>query len=82
MNVKLAAQVLSSTVGDVLSAFRSPKAKLLQYCQMIDKFFDIMNIRSKNEFRCDCKDFLQSFSSKDDHYLVWLEETFLQYFTD
>ena len=49
---------------------------------MIDKSFDIMNIRSTSEFRRDRKDFLQPFSSIDDHRLVWLEETFLQYFED
>ena len=48
MNVKLAAQVLSSTASQVLHNFGPPEAAgTAMFCSMMDKFFDIMNIRNK-----------------------------------
>lgn len=81
MNVKLAAQVLSSTVGNVLLSFGSRESVgTANYCLMIDKFFDIMNVRSTKEHIRDAKPFLTPFTSVDDHRFTWLTSTFLPYF--
>ena len=81
MNVRLAAQVLSSTVGNVLLSFGPPEAAgTAKFCLMMDSFFDIMNIRSTSEYKRDAKPFLAPFLSVDDHRFAWLETTFLPYF--
>ena len=50
MNVRLAAQILSSTVGKVLEAYGPPEASATaNFCSIMDKFFDIMNIRNTQE---------------------------------
>ena len=68
MNVRLASQILSSSVSNVLKSFGPPEAaETARYCSMIDKFFDIMNIRNTKEYRRDLKDFLQPFSVVDDN---------------
>ena len=47
MNVRLAAQVLSSTVSEVLLAYGPPEAaEAAHFCSLMDCFFDIMNIRN------------------------------------
>lgn len=54
MNVKLPAQVLSCTVSDVLKSFGPPEAAgTTKFCMMMDKFFDIMNIRNPNTYKSD-----------------------------
>ena len=48
MNVRLAAQVLSSTVSEVLLAYGPPEAaETAHFCSLMDCFFDIMNIRNE-----------------------------------
>ena len=81
MNVRLAAQVLSSTVSNVLSAYGPPEAAgTAKYCMMMDTFFDILNIRNSKESEHKRKPFLEPFTSINDHRFQWLEETFLSYF--
>ena len=47
MNVKLAAQILSSTVSKVLLKYVTPEsAGTAKLCSLMDMFFDIMNIRT------------------------------------
>ena len=47
MNVRLAAQVLSTTVSKVLSNYGpADAAGTAEFCLMFDKFFDNMNISS------------------------------------
>ena len=47
MNVRSAAQVLSTTVSKVLSNYGPPNAvKTAAFCLILDKFFDIMNVSS------------------------------------
>ena len=49
MNVRLAAQVLSTTVSKVLKEFApSYTAGTSKYCQYINKFFDCLNVRVPN----------------------------------
>ena len=52
MKVKLAAQVLSSTVSKVLLKYRPPEAAgTAKFCSLMDMFFDIMNIRDINSHK-------------------------------
>ena len=45
MRVNLAAQVLSETVGNVLNSLGPQEAeKTGQFCIMMDKFFDCLNV--------------------------------------
>ena len=49
MNVRLAAQVLSTTVSKVLKEFApSYTAGTSKYCQYINNFFDCLNVRVPN----------------------------------
>ena len=50
MRVNLAAQLLSETVGNVLNNFGPEEAEGTgQFCIMIDKFFDCLNVRNTKE---------------------------------
>ncbi|XP_065654860.1 uncharacterized protein LOC136081473 [Hydra vulgaris] len=83
MNVKLAAQVLSSTVSKVLLHYRPPEAEgTAKFCALMDSFFDVMNIRSLNGHKFDLKPNLAPFSSLNDDRFFWLQSVFLQYFKD
>lgn len=50
MRVRLAAQVLSETVGNVLNEFGPEEtAGTAKFCLMMDKFFDCLNVRNRTE---------------------------------
>ena len=54
--LKLAAQVLSFTVSNVLSNYASPdSAETAKFCSLMGTFFDIMNIRDVNSHKFDLK---------------------------
>ena len=74
MNVRLAAQVLSTTVSKVLSNYGpADVAGTAEFCLMFDRFFDIVNV---------LKPFNAPFSSIDDPWFSWLKNQFLKYFED
>ena len=51
MNVRLAAQVMSETVSNILLNYASPDcAETARFCGIVDKFFD-MNIRNLVEHK-------------------------------
>ena len=82
MNVKLAVQVLSSTVGNTMIQYGSPEfAETAKFCCTMDKFFDIVNSRNTTEYKTKSKPNLQPFYSPDDERLSWLVKDFPQYFT-
>ena len=82
MNVKLAAQVLSSTVGNTMTQYGSPEfTETAKFCCMMDSFFDIVNIRNTSEFETKSKPNLRPIYSPDDDRLSWLVNDFLGYFT-
>ena len=81
MNVRLAAQVLSSTVSKILLQYGPPEAKeTARYCEMMDSFFDIVNIRNTTEHLHKKKPNLKPISSPTDPRLSWLTTEFLGYF--
>ena len=50
LSVNLAAQVLSASVAAVLRPFGPPEAEgTSKYCEMVDGFFDCLNVRSTTE---------------------------------
>ena len=80
MNVKLAVQVLSSTVAQVLNNFGSKEtAATATFCGMMDQFFDCTNVRNTKEGGRKLKPFLQPYSSQDDIRFSWLKDVFLGY---
>ena len=80
MRVRLAAQVLSETVGKVLNSFGPPEAAgTAQFCIMMDKFFDCLNVKNTVEHTLKRKPFLKPYDSIDDERFAWLDD-FLSYF--
>jgi len=81
MNVRLAVQILSSSVAKVLSEYGAPEStETARFCLMMDSFFDIVNIRSKDEYIKKLKPNLEPISSVEDPRLSWLVKDFLGYF--
>ena len=84
-NVRLAAQVLSSTVSKVLLAHGPPKAaETACFCSLMNCFFDIMNIRNMQSHDFERKPMLVPFpfTSVNDPRFSWLRNVFLKYFQD
>ena len=83
MNVSLAAQVLSSSVAQALIAFGPVEAAgTAKFCNMMDQFFDCMNVRNTKEHILKIKPFLKPFSDVNDQRFDWLLNVFLKYFSD
>ena len=62
MNVRLAAQVLSETVGKVLLVTGCPEvAATANLCLMMDKFFYSVNVRNTEEHKIRLKSFLRPY---------------------
>ena len=77
---KVAAQVLSETVGNILNNFGAEEAaRTGKFCLMMDKFFDCLNVRNTKEHVSKRKLFLKPYEPSDDVRFVWLDE-FLNYF--
>ena len=67
MRVNLAAQVLSASVASVLKAFGPPEAAgTARLCEMVDQFFDCLNVRSLTEHQRKRKPFLAPYRSVQD----------------
>ena len=67
MNIKLAAQVLSSTVSKVLLKYGTPAAAgTAKFCSLMNMFFNMMNIRDKNSHKFELKPSLLPFSRVDE----------------
>ena len=80
MRVNLAAQVLSSTVATILSTFGPPDAAgTAKLCEMVDSFFDCLNVRSTTEHQRKRKPFLAPYTSTEDERFQWLKNEFLGY---
>ena len=78
--LKLPAQVLSETVGNVLNSFGPEEtAGTAKFCIMVDKSFDCLNVRTTTDHITKRKPFLKAYYSIDDASFEWLHE-FIQYF--
>ena len=79
--VKYAVQILSKTMSVALSTFETPESTATaEYCEMIDSFFDCLNVRSLTEGRRKIKPLLEPYVNQNDERLTWLIENFLEYF--
>ena len=80
MRVNLAAQVLSDTVGNVLAQFGPPEATgTANFCLMMHKFLDCLNVRNTVEHELKRKPFLKPYESVNGERFAWLDN-FLEYF--
>lgn len=67
MRVNLAAQVLSASVAAVLKEFGPPEAAATaKLCEMVDGFFDCLNVRSTTEYQRKRKPFVAPYRSDQD----------------
>ena len=82
MNVRLAVQTLSATVAAVLRNYYPQANATADFCDMGNKFFDVMNIRCQKECLVTRNEDKKLFTSKYDKRLEWLQSTFLGYFSD
>ena len=83
MRVSLAAQILSFTVAAVLKSFGPPGAKgISKLCEMVDSYFDCLNVSSTTEHQSKRKSFLAPYRSVDDPRFLWLTNDFLGYLRD
>lgn len=83
MRVKLAAQVLSSTVANVMEDVIGDCAtETIKFIRLHDTFFDIFNIANLTDGRNKRKPALDPFRSINDWRFKWLEEEFLKYFNE
>ena len=73
MRVNLAAQVLSASVSAVLKSFGPPESHgTATLCEMIDKFFDCLNVRSLSEHQRKRKPFIAPYTTCNDQRYVTL----------
>ncbi len=80
MKVSLAAQVLSSTMANVLKNFGPPDAAgTADFCEQMDRFFDCFNVRSTSEGERVRKSFLLPYKDCNDDRFSWLTDVFLNY---
>ena len=80
MRVRLAAQVLSETVGSDINSFGHVDAVgTSTFCLMMDRFFDCLNVKNTMEYKVKQKPFLKPYTSVDDVRFAWLDH-FLDYF--
>lgn len=71
MRVNLAAQVLSSSVAAVLKSFGPAEAAATaKLCEMVDGFFDCLNVRSTSEHQKKRKPLLAPYTSLHDERFV------------
>ena len=82
MTVKYAVQILSKTMLVALSAFETPESTAtVEFCEMIDSFFDCLNLRSLTEGRRKIKPFLEPYINQNDAKFTWLIKNSLEYFS-
>ena len=83
MNVRLATQVLSETVGKILFKYGPPDAAgTSKFCILMDQCFDCCNVRNTIEAQRKDKKFLRKYDDANDEKFLWLEDVFLKYFSD
>ena len=80
MRINLAVQILSHTTSEALNYYGIQGSAATQtLLRFMDRFFDMLNVRSKGEAVQKRKDDLKVYESADDSRLTWLEDAFLGY---
>ena len=81
MRVNLAVQILSRTTSEAFCYYGIQGSAAAQTLLLfMDRFFDMLDVRSKDESVRKRKDDLKPYESADDSRLTWLEDAFLGYF--
>jgi len=81
MNVRLATQILSLSVANILKTYYPQDThKTAELCNIMDKFFDCANVRNQGEGTMKKKQFLLPFTSVNDPRFEWLQNDFLNFF--
>jgi hypothetical protein len=81
MKVNLAAQVLSNTVATALRRHypSGETEETAKFCEMVNKFFDCLNVRSTTEHTKKRNESLAPYTSSEDSRFDWLQKMFLSY---
>ena len=80
LNVRLAPQVLSESEGKHLYTYHGPECHGTADLCMMDKCFDLLNIKNDIEHTTSIKEFLTPFTSPNDKRFKWIINDFLSYF--
>lgn len=80
MRVKLAVEVLSYSVSVALHQVIEDEAtETSKLCEMMNKFFDCMTVRSFNEHKMRNNPVIKPYTDVNDERLNWLQTDFLSY---
>ena len=77
---RLATQILSESVGKHLYTYHGPECHGTADLCMMDKLFDLLNMKNDIEHTTSIKEFLTPFTSPNDKRFKWLINDFLSYF--
>ncbi|VDH96810.1 Hypothetical predicted protein [Mytilus galloprovincialis] len=82
MRVKLAVQILSSSVANALQLKGNPETESTQlFIRMFDKFFDCLNVSNTKSGIFQRKPTCAPYTNINDWRFKWLEEDFLKFLT-
>ena len=80
MNVRLAAQILSNTIANILRLYYPQEMHgTAEVCEYMDNFFDCLNVRNQLEGIKKRKPFLEPYRNQNDDRFNWLENKFLKF---
>ncbi|XP_056020425.1 uncharacterized protein LOC130054487 [Ostrea edulis] len=81
MSVKLAVQVLSNSVAQVMRAYYGPEvSETARLFGLVNRCFDCLNVRSLRESLFERKPDVAPYTSQNDPRFQFLEDEFLEYF--
>lgn len=81
MNVRLAAQVLSLRVSDIINTYGTAEEReTAKFCKIMDRFFDIVNTKDDQQHHLQIKPDREPIRSSTGERLTWLKGEFLSYF--
>ena len=75
MTVKFAIPVLNETAAKILQTFGATETAI--YFQMLDQFFDCLNVGSLGKHQKETKPFLKLNISENDEIFSWMTNQFL-----
>ena len=78
VNVTFSIAVLNETTTKILRTFGITEAsQTTKYCQMLDQFFDCLNVRSLEKHQKKTKPFLKPYVNENDERFSWMTNQFL-----
>ena len=77
VTVKFAVPVLNETTAKIPKTFgMTETSETAKYCQMLDQFFDCLNVRSLEKHQKKTKPFLKQYINKNDKRFYWMTNQF------